>query len=324
VQAQAQAYWTVARERGEIRAESLPEVGPGQALVHTRHSAISRGTELLVHRGRVPPSEHERMRAPHQAGRFQWPVKYGYSNVGRVIAGPDGLIGRDVFCLYPHQSAYFVDAAHLVPIPPGVPASRALLAANMESVLNAIWDAELKAGDRVSVVGAGTLGSLAAYLAARHPGCEVQLVDVDPSRAAIAAALGADFALPEHARAAADVVIHASGSPLGLDTALRLAGTEATVLELSWYGEERVSLALGEGFHALRLRLKSSQVGSLPPVQRPRWSHRRRLELAMSLLADERLERLIDANGPFEALPEIMTRLASGELSALCHRIDYR
>jgi threonine dehydrogenase-like Zn-dependent dehydrogenase len=323
VQPEAQAYWTVAKERGEIRRELLPELGPGQALVQTLHSAISRGSELLVHRGRVPPSEHERMRAPHQAGRFPWPVKYGYCNVGRVAAGPDGLLGREVFCLYPHQSAYVVDATALVPLPPDVPASRALLAANMETALNAIWDAELKAGDRVSVVGAGTLGTLVAYLAACHPGCEVQLVDIDPDKAQIAAALGVDFALPQHARALADVVIHASGSPLGLDTALRLAAAEATVLELSWYGEARVSLSLGEAFHALRLRLKSSQVGSLPPSQRPRWSHRRRLELALSLLADERLERLIDASGPFAALPQIMAQLASGERSALCYRIDY-
>jgi threonine dehydrogenase-like Zn-dependent dehydrogenase len=228
-----------------------------------------------------------------------------------------------VFCLYPHQSAYVVDAAALVPLPPGVPAARAVLAANMETALNALWDAELKAGDHVSVVGAGVVGLLTAYLAARHPGVEVQVVDVDAAKVEPARALGVRLVAPDHARAGADVVVHASGSAAGLETALGLAATEAIVLELSWYGDARVSLPLGHGFHALRLRLRSSQVGSLPPAQRPRWTHRRRLELALRLLADERLDRLIDASAPFRELPQVMRRLASGELAALCHRVDY-
>jgi 2-desacetyl-2-hydroxyethyl bacteriochlorophyllide A dehydrogenase len=313
----------VGAERGEIRAEPLPKPAAGQALVETLHSGISRGTELLVHRGRVPASEYARMRAPHQQGEFPWPVKYGYSNVGRVLEGAPELIGREVFCLYPHQDAFVVAQHALMPLPEGVPAARAVLAANMETALNAIWDAELKAGDRVAVVGAGALGSLVAYLAARHPGTEVQLIDVDSSKRELAHALGAEFADPSQARADADVVVHASGSSDGLATALHLAAAEATVLELSWYGEQPVTLTLGGSFHALRLRLKSSQVGSLPAVQRPRWNHRRRLELALRLLADARLDRLVDAVGRFEALPEIMQQLARGERSALCHRIDY-
>jgi len=319
----AEAYWIVGEGRGEIRDETLPAPAPGQALVDALHSGISRGTELLVHRGQVPVSERERMRAPHQAGEFPFPVKYGYSSVGRVRTGPGTLLGREVFCLHPHQSAYVVDAATLVPLPPGVPAARAVLAANMETALNALWDAELKAGDRVAVVGAGVVGLLVAYLAARHPGVEVELMDVDPGKAEPARAVGVALVAPESARTDADVVVHASGSPAGLQTALGLAAAEAIVLELSWYGNARVSLALGESFHALRLRLRSSQVGSLPPVQRPRWTHRRRLELALRLLADERLDRLIDARAPFRELPRVMQRLASGELVALCHLIDY-
>ena len=319
----AEAYWIVGEGRGEIRDETLPAPAPGQALVDALHSGISRGTELLVHRGQVPVSERERMRAPHQAGEFPFPVKYGYSSVGRVRTGPGALLGREVFCLHPHQSAYVVDAATLVPLPPGVPAARAVLAANMETALNALWDAELKAGDRVAVVGAGVVGLLVAYLASRHPGVEVELVDVDPAKAEPARALGIALVTPESARTGVDLVVHASGSPAGLQTALGLAGAEATVVELSWYGSARVSLPLGESFHALRLRLRSSQVGSLPPAQRPRWTHRRRLELALRLLADERLDRLIEPRASFRELPRVMQQLASGELRALCHLIDY-
>jgi threonine dehydrogenase-like Zn-dependent dehydrogenase len=319
----AEAYWVVAKGCGEIRREPLPAPAPGQALVQTLYSGISRGTELLVHRGGVPVSERERMRAPHQAGDFPFPVKYGYSSVGRVRQGPAPLVGREVFCLYPHQSAYVVDAAALVALPDGVPAARAVLAANMETALNAVWDAELKAGDRLAIVGAGAVGLLVGFLGSRHPGVEVEIIDVDPSKAEPARALGLSLVPPAAARGDADVVVHASGSPAGLQTALGLAAAEAMVLELSWYGDAVATLALGAAFHALRLRLRSSQVGALPPSQRPRWTHRRRLELALRLLADPRLDRLIDGSAPFHELPRVMQRLASGETAVLCQRIEY-
>jgi len=327
VQQRARAYWTVGPERGEIRDEPLAPPGPGQVLIAALHSGISRGTELLVHRGAVPESEHGRMCAPHQAGQFPWPVKYGYCSVGRVVADEGGdanasWLGRVVFCLYPHQTAYLLDASALVAVPPDVPPARAVLAANMETALNAVWDAELKAGDRVIVVGAGVVGALVAYLAGRLPGSEVTLVDVEPSRALLAERLGVGFALPEQVQGGADVVVHASGTPVGLRAALALAGPEAIVLELSWYGSQSVALPLGEAFHSQRLRLRSSQVGGLSPAQLPRWTRQRRLALALRLLADARLDALIDQSGPFEALPEIMAKLARSG-SALCHRIDY-
>jgi threonine dehydrogenase-like Zn-dependent dehydrogenase len=160
-------------------------------------------------------------------------------------------------------------------------------------------------------------------LSGRHPGTETELIDIDAGKARVARALGLEFATPERARRGADVVVHASGSASGLQTALGLASFESSVVELSWYGREPVSLALGEGFHALRLNLRSSQVGNLPAVQRARWNHRRRLELALGLLRDERLHALIDSSAPFERLPEVMATLVSGEHKALCHRVEY-
>jgi threonine dehydrogenase-like Zn-dependent dehydrogenase len=319
----ARAYWTVGQGQGEIRTETLPEPGAEQVLVEARFSGVSRGTELLVHQGRVPPSEFARMRAPAQEGDFPWPVKYGYCSVGRVVSGSREWIGRSVFCLHPHQTAYVVDVSQIVALPPACPQPRAVLAANMETALNAIWDAELKAGDRVTVVGAGVVGCLIAYLAGRHPGTDVELVDIDPHKAAVAAALGVGFAEPADARVQADVVVHASGVGRGLQTAIGLAGPEATVLEVSWYGDQTVSLSLGESFHALRLRLKSSQVGTLPPAQQRRWTHRRRLQLALELLADPRLDVLIDSCAPFDQLPAVMHDLAGGTRRALCHRVEY-
>jgi NADPH:quinone reductase-like Zn-dependent oxidoreductase len=319
----ARACWVVGPSRAEIRPEPLAPLREGEVRVRSLHSGISRGTETLVFRGEVPPSETERMRAPFQAGEFPAPVKYGYVNVGVIEAGPPGLVGRTVFCLHPHQTVYQVPAAAVTPLPDGVPPARAVLAAYLETAINAMWDAPPRVGDRVSVVGAGPLGLLVAWLAARVPGCRVQVVDTQAARADIAQALGASFALPAQASEGADLVVHASGQSAGLATALRLAGFEATVLELSWYGTRRVEVPLGEGFHAQRLTLRSSQVGQVAAAQRARWSHGQRLALALSLLTDPALDRLITHHAPFEDLPQVLQRLAAGDTETLCQRIDY-
>ena len=318
----ARAFWTLGPGVGELREEVLRQPAAGEVLVEALYSGISRGTESLVFAGRVPPSEYERMRAPHQAGAFPFPIKYGYQSVGRVVDGPSEWVGRTIFCLYPHQSRYVVPAGDVIALPDGLPPARAVLAANLETAINGLWDATPRVGDRISVVGAGVVGSLVAYLAARVIGCQVQLIDVDPARAQLASALGVPFALPEAAHAEADLVLHASGAPEGLVHALSLAGQEATIVELSWYGDRAVTLPLGGPFHARRLTLRSSQVGSVAKGQRARWTFRRRLGLALSLLADPALDALIDGESAFEALPDVLPRLAKPG-SALCHRLRY-
>lgn len=319
----ARACWVVGPSRAEIRPETLPPLRDGEVRVRSLHSGISRGTETLVFRGEVPASEAERMRAPFQVGDFPAPVKYGYVNVGVVEAGPPDLLGRAVFCLHPHQTHYQVPASAVTPLPEAVPSSRAVLAAYLETAINAMWDAPPRVGNRVSVVGAGPLGLLVAWLAARVPGCQVQVVDTQPARAGIAQALGASFAVPTQARPDNDLVVHASGQGAGLATAFGLAGFEATVLELSWYGTRRVEVPLGEGFHAQRLTLRSSQVGQVATAQRARWSHAQRLALALSLLTDPVLDGLITHHAAFDELPQVLQRLAGGDTDTLCQRIDY-
>jgi len=318
----ARAFWVVAPGRGEIRDEPLPDPRDDEVLVRTVRSGISRGTEALVFSGRVPPSEFSRMRCPHQAGDFPGPVKYGYVNVGLVVEGPETLRGRAVFCLYPHQTAYVVPASAVVPLPSGVPVERAVLTANMETALNAVWDAEPRAGDRITIVGAGVVGCLAAYLLSKIPGTVVTLSDVNPARGDTAAALGLGFSTPESAEPERDLVLHTSGSEAGLHTALRLAAPGATVLELSWFGTHDVRLPLGEAFHSKRLTLRASQVGTVSPAARPRFTHRERLALALELLRDPRLDALLDGTSDFSELPATMARLASSA-GALCHAVTY-
>lgn len=321
--APTRACWLAEIGRAEIRSEALLAPGPGQVRVRSLHSAVSRGSESLVFRGEVPPGEWARMRAPFQAGDFPAPLKYGYSSVGVVEAGPEALLGRAVFCLHPHQTHYVVPAEAALPLPPGVPPARAVLAANLETAVNALWDAAPRVGDRIAVVGGGVVGLLVAWLAARLPGCVVQVVDVLLARRAVAESLGARFALPDAAEPGADLVVHASGAAAGLATALRLAGFEATVLELSWYGTREVAVPLGAAFHAQRLTIRSSQVGQVATARRGRWTHQRRLELALSLLTDPALDALITDSARFDELPAVLARLAADPGTTLCQRIDY-
>lgn len=291
-------------------------------LVRTRWSGVSRGTESLVFSGRVPPSEFTRMRAPFQAGDFPAPVKYGYANVGVVEAGPAALLGRHVFTLYPHQTQFVVPAGAVHLVPESVDPARAVLAANLETAVNGIWDADIRPGDRVAVIGGGAVGSLVAWLAGRIPGCEVTLVDVNAARAATARALGVAF-LAEAAGLDADVVIHTSGAPAGLAAALTAAAMEARIVEMSWFGTQSVALPLGEAFHAKRLSIVSSQVGRVAPSQRARWSYARRMGLALRLLDDARLDALVTDESAFDDLPATMARLATSPGDTICHRIRY-
>jgi len=319
----AQALWYIAPGRAEIREERLPPLADGKARVRALYGAISRGTESLILGGRVPESEFERMRAPFMGGRFPFPVKYGYATVGRVEAGPAELIGRTVFTLHPHQTLFDVPAAAAVLLPEGVPPTRAVLSANMETALNAVWDAEPVPPGRIAVVGGGVLGTLVALLCAQIEGTKVTLVDINPARQALAKAFGLNFAQPDAAPTDCDLVVHTSASGAGLTTALNLAKDEATILELSWYGAGVVAVPLGGAFHSRRLKLVSSQVGRVAPSHRANWTHRRRLEAAIALTADARLDALLAPAVMFRDLPARLPDILAAHSGVLCQLINY-
>jgi hypothetical protein len=319
----AAALWYVAPGRAEMRREAVRTPGAGEVRVRALHGAISRGTERLVLAGRVPPSEYARMRGPNMGGDFPFPVKYGYATVGRVEAGPADIAGLTVFALHPHQSLFVLPAGAVTPVPDGVPPRRAVLAANMETALNASWDAAPGPSGRIAVVGGGVLGALVAWLCGRIAKTQVTLVDVLPFRAALAERLGVGFALPAAAPADCDFVFHTSASAAGLATALALAGDEASVIELSWYGAGDVPVPLGGAFHSRRLRLVSSQVGKVAPSRRAEFTHARRLATAIDLLADPALDALLAPPVKFADLPRQLPQLLAPEADVLCPVIDY-
>lgn len=319
----AQALFYVAPGRAELREVALPPLAPGWVEVETTHSALSRGTERLVLEGRVPESEWPRMRAPHQEGDFPFPVKYGYAAVGRVAAGPEALVGRAVFALHPHQTRFRLPAAAVLPLPEGVPPGRAVLAANAETALNAIWDAELVPGSRVAVVGAGLLGCLLAGLLADRVDLEVALCDVIAARAEIASDFRVTFRPPEGLADDHDAAFHTSATAAGLDTALACLGFEGRVIELSWYGNARIPVALGGAFHSRRLRILSSQVGHVAAPRRASTSRAERLAMALEALADPRFDRLVTAEVPFAELPGRIPGLLAQGADGIATRIRY-
>ncbi len=301
-------------------------VGPADTdtiLVRAINSGLSRGTESLVFNGLVPESEWARMRCPFQEGAFPFPVKYGYAMVGRVEDGPAAMIGKRVFSLYPHQSLFTVPAVAAIPVPDAVSDRRAVLAAQMETAMNGTWDAAPRIGDRIAVVGGGVAGCLLAYLCARLPGTEVTLIDINSDRQPVAEALSVAFATPmDPLPSGCDLVFHASGTGDGLNLALSLAGFEATVVEMSWYGTKPASVDLGGAFHSQRLTVLSSQVGSVSPARRARWDHRRRLTQALTLCADPRLDALVIEETSFPDIPNRLPEIL-GAPGALCHLIRY-
>ncbi|MBV1700900.1 MAG: zinc-binding alcohol dehydrogenase [Hyphomicrobiales bacterium] len=323
---EAQCLWFTANGQVEWRTEKLPDLQPGEALVQMCASGISRGTERLVLEGRVPESEYGRMRAPFQRGEFPFPVQYGYCAVGRVLAGPSALVGKSVFALHPHQDFFIVPAHALTVLPESLPARRAVLSANMETALNGVWDSQAQAGDTIAVIGAGAVGCLIAALCARLPGSKVLLADVKPERGPLAAALGAQFVDardPGQTLENCDLVFHTSASAQGLALALSSAGLEARVIEMSWYGTSEVAVALGGAFHSQRLQILASQVGTIAPSHRARWSYARRLAKAVELLADPVFDQMITHEFDYRDSALEFVRALSGDAPGIVSVLNY-
>lgn len=320
----ARAYWTVAPGRGELRTEQLPAPGPGEALVRATVSGVSRGSELVVHRGGVPESVAGQMRAPHQVGDLAGagPVKYGYLSVGVVEDGDPAWVGSRVFCLHPHQDRYVVPVTALTALPEEVPDQRAVLLGTLETAVNALWDARPLYGDRVAVVGGGMVGACVTALLSRLPLERLELVDPDPDRAGLATLLGARGVSPDEASGGCDLALHCSATGEGLQLAISLLGDEAEVVELSWYGDRTVTVGLGADFHARRLRVRASQVSTVSPHRAARRDHAERMQVALRAATDPRLDHLLAGPTPFEELPALMDRLARGE-PGLCHLVRY-
>ncbi|MEM7199465.1 MAG: dehydrogenase [Planctomycetota bacterium] len=314
----ARAYWTIRAGQGELRQERVVAEPPiGRSLVRAEHGGVSTGTERLVGRGLVPPECHAPMACRGMAGTFDLPIKYGYCLIGTGIAG--ALQGQRVFVMHPHQELAVIADEHALPLPPALPGPRAALIPNLETAVNAVWDAELGEAERPLVVGGGGVGLLVAYALQRLHRSAAPVVERDPQRAAAAAAhpwVPEVLQPPDVAQGAFTVAFHTTGSGAGLQLALDAVGFEGRVVDLSWYGAQRVTLQLGTSYHFHRKRLLASQVGAVATSKRAALGPRERLNTVLSLLDAPALDALLGAPVPFDELPSFMAQLYDGDAAA--------
>jgi 2-desacetyl-2-hydroxyethyl bacteriochlorophyllide A dehydrogenase len=313
-EALATSVWFPAARQVELRREPLPLLGETDVRLRALVSGLSHGTEMLVYRGQVPPELE--LDLPTLRGSFAFPIKYGYASVGRVLevgAGVADVVEGDLaFCLHPHQSEYVVPASLAARLPRDVEPERGVFLANLETAVNATLDAAPRLGERVLVLGQGVVGLLVARLLRETGAGMVMTVDGFERRRG----LSSTFAMADHVLSpeedvprrvreltdgvGADLAVEVSGSPAALGTAIDSLAFGGTVVVCSWYGTKPVAVPLGGAFHRRRLRLVSSQVGTIDAALHPRWTHRRRLDLASSFLQRLNLPALITHRLPLD------------------------
>lgn len=322
----------VSASRAELEECQLGNLEQKSVLIQTLYSGISRGTESLVFNGQVPKSESESMRCPYQTGNFEFPVSYGYACVGQIIETHSDVSrvkkGDIVFILHPHQDFFQVHEDACNKLPTTLSPSRAVLSANMETALNANWDAELGDTKHHAIIGAGVVGLLTAFCTRALSNHDPFLIDTNPDKKPIAAKLGLKCFTPDEYLASnapqMERIFNTSASGAGLQLAIDIAGFEARILEMSWYGAKSVTLDLGGAFHSKRLQIISSQVGHIAPAKRNTHAYSDRMQEAMTLLSDDRLSVLLEPEIDFDTLPQHLHDIFSKNSSALCQLIKYK
>lgn len=320
---EVKSLWHVAPGVSVIKQEILPQLPVDYCQVRAEYSAISIGTERLIANGRVPLELTKEMACPYMAGEFDLPIKYGYSLVGLVEEGPPHLIGKRVHVMHPHQTICQVKVGDVTVLPNNLPSARAALASNLETAVNAVWDSSLSIGDRVLVVGFGTIGSLIAQIVSHIPGIFLQVVDLSAEKCALAKKLGFDAETVANCSEPFDVAFHSTGTGAGLQAALDAVGFESKVIELSWYGSSTVDLMLGTHFHRQRKQIISSQVSNVASTHRSRWDFRRRKALVLDLLARQEFDRLIHRTVQFSELSENFGEIIHGPPQCLYCLVKY-
>ncbi len=323
-----QAYWVIEPGRGELRTESVSAEGaPDTCLIRAIHGAVSLGTERLVGLGKVPASCQSDMACQYMAGHFSLPIKYGYHLVGRIEEGEHS--GKHGFVMHPHQGVARVRERDVVILPESLPRIRATLIPNLETALNAVWDAEVEGQEPSTplvIWGAGIVGLLVAYVLERQGFESVEVVEATAPRRDFANSLpwiGTVREPREVSSGRYGKAFHCTGSPAALQGALDSVGFEGTVIEMSWFGDQTVPLRLGTDFHSQRKQIRASQVGTVAPSRRGSHGPRERLDVVLELLDDADLDLLLGSPLNFPDLPNWMSQLYANEASFPAPIIEY-
>ena len=288
------SYWIDKKNKGYFKFGEISSINSNEIVVKTLFSGISYGTEKLVYSGKVPKSQRNLMKCPYQEGDFGNDIKYGYINVGKVVDGDKSYLGNNIFSLYPHQDFYKIPSNEALIIPNKIPLSRCLLIPNLETAINAVWDTLPSAGDRILVIGAGIVGLLTAYLINKIPGVNLFIVDKDPSKRKITKKLGINFldAIPK--KFDARFIYECTGDHRILNSLKNNITVNSTICVLSWYGDKKSDIALGENFFSKRAKLIMSQVSKISPA-RYDLNNQDRRKIALDILdASNDLDHLIE------------------------------
>ena len=307
----AHGLWFLGANQFSIREETLRSPSTPYCVVKSICSGISQGTEQLVYSEAVPESIQHQMRCPYMGGDFPFPIKYGYSLVGEVVEGPENIVGRNVHMLHPHQDYGCVHPRDIYLLDDGILPEKAILASNMETAVNAVWDSQVTLGDRVLVVGFGNVGSLVARILSLSMGVEMFVTDTSALKRSMAQKMGFNVCEISQLKEEFDISFNVSASADGLQTAIDAVGYEGKIIELSWYGNRAVSLQLGGDFHIQRKTIISSQVSHIPSHRLARWDTIRRKKLVFSLLKQPEFEEHVTHNLRFSELPRILSESRS-------------
>ena len=315
------ALWHNSDFTSELKEEKNSKIDIDQIEVKSLFSLISTGTERLVASGEVPVSSFEFMAVPYMKGNFSFPIKYGYSLVGKVTS-VGKLYGKIVHLLHPHQGKCLVKEVDVMIVPDEIPAKRATLASNVETALNAIWDAEISIGDKVLIAGFGMIGSLLARVLSFMPEVEIVIMEKDANRVKMVQKMGFTF-IDDPEPSYFDVAFNTTSNEKALQIAIQSVGLEGKIIEMSWYGTKNVNINLGADFHYHRKQIISSQVSKIPSDKQSRWDYKRRKEVVFKLLKSPLFDEHITDVLTFAETPAFFDKLRAGGVSGLGYCIEY-
>jgi threonine dehydrogenase-like Zn-dependent dehydrogenase len=320
----ANALWHNTSECSAVLEQELPDRNNHMLLIESLYSLVSLGTERLVASALMPVAIWNEMVVPYMEGSFSLPCKYGYSLVGRVLKGPAQYKGKTVHLMHPHQDKSWVNASSVYAIPPEIPAQRAVLASQVETAVNAIWDSRISLGDTILVAGFGLVGAIIALLASAIPGVKVVILEKNEYRKAIAREMCFHVLdRMEDNNDLFDLAIHTTGDEKALQYCIDHIGRESQVTEVSFYGKKSVNLALGGTFHTGRKRIVASQVSQIPSHMLSRWNLERRKDLVFNILKDKRFDLLTGNIVPFEHAADLFNQIRYGLINDISVIFQY-